>query len=383
MARTIRARIHQTNKRSLVYRSSRSVPSSRVVAHKKTAHRKRFHFPIGKWVLLALLIAVCWVPYLDINAVIVDDESDIHLGQATSMVESALQNPPWYTRWHRARNFLFVSTERLTKTLGAAMPTMDFSVSKDWVSQSVRVQVRERMPAAVIRAVVTSPSDTPQIQYLALNQDGFLIESDTTIRHRKSWRSVPEIVFTAPASTLVAPAKDIAQIDQSIQNTKPSGTVVSVGVSKDVQPLDQKQESPQKVDALAQQQAALSHLMAQHLADHPFRQAFASNGSSWAWPQVGAAILPKETLESFLDIVKRMNVSTIGRSITGYEITWPEPDKLVAVLANSGHIIFSLEQSAEVQIASLNQVMDVQPGWQNKLDYLDLRFGSKVYIKKR
>ncbi|NUM25399.1 MAG: FtsQ-type POTRA domain-containing protein [Candidatus Buchananbacteria bacterium] len=95
---------------------------------------------------------------------------------------------------------------------------------------------------------------------------------------------------------------------------------------------------------------------------------------------VGESILSPETVAFILELTSRLRTEA-DFEIAHYEINRPAAQDITLVTQEGWLVKFSLQNSVTSQINSLAIVLKQRANDRSKLDYIDLRFGEKVFWK--
>lgn len=99
--------------------------------------------------------------------------------------------------------------------------------------------------------------------------------------------------------------------------------------------------------------------------------------------RIGAFLIDSKTLESMILIGDRVE-RTLGARVVAYELSEAVPSEVRARLDKGFTVIFKKEDNFEEAFGVLKRVLDEEIRDQyNKLAYIDLRFGNKVFYKFR
>lgn len=93
---------------------------------------------------------------------------------------------------------------------------------------------------------------------------------------------------------------------------------------------------------------------------------------------VGESVLSSETIAFILELTNQLKTDA-DFEIAYYEINRPAANDITLVTQEGWLIKFSLENSVLSQINSLKVILKQRAGDRSKLDYIDLRFGDKIF----
>jgi cell division septal protein FtsQ len=95
---------------------------------------------------------------------------------------------------------------------------------------------------------------------------------------------------------------------------------------------------------------------------------------------LGQAIIKPEIVSIALNLIKKIP-SKVNISISSFKMPDPASQELKAVTTEGWEIYFDANKDLEAQLNNLKMVLDQKIKDRNALQYIDLRFGNRVYYK--
>lgn len=398
----------ETNKtlvksRNLVYRSPKTIQSNSAFSSRKNRSNSRVN---SKWSRvwgwtwrLGLMVTVYWLlflaPWWSVQTIINSDNRDLLVGSATEIVNQEINQITWKNFWYIPGHILMLKPENLKQAIASQLNQSDLNiaVAKKVSAQALMIKIEPVKPALVLQMTVT-PIKSQTVtannslvlapKYFALNSEGKIIGSDLSQRYHRAWRQAPQLNFNLnQADFLTSEPKPM--IDSGLPAIS---NEILVGDSQANNNSNNQSHAPnsESMSETSIERQQLESMIKLNLERNPIWQTFSAknlNSSDWIWPDTGSQLMSADAIQTFVAIAEGLNQTEVRRLIQSYNLQWPEPDKLKVRLFAGGEIYFSLEQIPEFQLSSLQQIIKQNPTWNQGLDYLDLRFGTKVYLKKR
>lgn len=363
-----------------------------------------FGFAVFCGAYYALFWGWWWRPQCFINM----DETDRRLGFIGNIVESHWYESAWYDMWHIPGHMLFTSVPDMIEFAEKSVATSDITVSinRNFIGQAVTVHARVIRPDIIVTLIRERDVEHDlkyDVSYVGIDPSGRTVLAVESVRSHASWVSVPRL------DIVVSDAKLHVELPEEVPVTivEPESNGDEAGENGSAEHLmagnhaDRYQnENISEQENLKRQiilhetgeeiteeeydvlraQLELKRMSLVQVRKHPLWTVFDTPISELAF---GTPVLPEKIARNYLDLQRYVSHTEIASRVRGYEIRWPEPDTIHVLLENGGTLLISLTSSPAEQITLFQQFIFMNADWYDDLDYIDMRFGQKVYIKKK
>jgi len=332
---------------------------------------------IRKWSFRILFIAsfgilyyvLFWGIWWKPQGIQMIDYRGSRLNEPQEVFQDYLSNMKWYQLWRRPDHIVFINSTTLTKKILERIgEAHEVNVKKNILQGILTIEVSPLIPKVIAEVVVRGEGkETIPARFFALSESGEIRAQEDTLRYNNQWVEVPRLKIFLPREMKLSDTQSILYNSSQINK---------ISDKKNLELFHSESNRPSNIPL---------DIFTQSLDEHPLWIAFSQNDTAlkpWQWPTTGLQMLSPEYISALIEIRNALKVLPEIRRVTHFELEWPQPDRLAVRLVSGGSLIFSLSQPADWQISSLLQAIEKTPDWYSRLDYIDVRFGDRVYIKK-